>query len=259
MIKNHLICWQAKPIDEVLQYAKYCSDEIELKQKKLKEKPMVMQIKAAQTGAQGALVPPMPPQQRAVMFQPQVRGRGRGMDMMRGPDLGTVFAQNDMQGMTVSFVRKRGTLEAGVSVDGAGWCGSARDLLCKTKCSINCSDTLIEVQTNSDDEEEQVSAMIVSNACEEYPLIDFFPMFTVKELHADLQGTVKEDVWDLTGKEVGLIKGVEPIKITLKPNAEFPHLPQYNMAKDVLMKVAQIIGDFLKQGVLKEVLSSPCN
>ncbi|KAJ1117736.1 hypothetical protein NDU88_005933 [Pleurodeles waltl] len=31
MIKNHLICWQAKPIDEVLQYAKYCSDEIELK------------------------------------------------------------------------------------------------------------------------------------------------------------------------------------------------------------------------------------
>ncbi|KAJ1198591.1 hypothetical protein NDU88_002430, partial [Pleurodeles waltl] len=40
MIKNHLICWQAKQIDEVLQYAKYCSDEIELKQKKLKEKAM---------------------------------------------------------------------------------------------------------------------------------------------------------------------------------------------------------------------------
>ncbi|KAJ1214747.1 hypothetical protein NDU88_002364 [Pleurodeles waltl] len=38
MIKNHLICWQEKPIDEVLQYAKYCSDEIELKQRKLKEK-----------------------------------------------------------------------------------------------------------------------------------------------------------------------------------------------------------------------------
>ncbi|KAJ1098967.1 hypothetical protein NDU88_004072 [Pleurodeles waltl] len=53
MIKNHLICWQAKPIDEVLQYAKYCSDEIELKQRKLKEKVMVMQIKAAQAGMQG--------------------------------------------------------------------------------------------------------------------------------------------------------------------------------------------------------------
>ncbi|KAJ1153943.1 hypothetical protein NDU88_006701 [Pleurodeles waltl] len=40
MIKSNLIWWQAKPIDEVLQYAKYCSDEIELKQKKLKEKAM---------------------------------------------------------------------------------------------------------------------------------------------------------------------------------------------------------------------------
>ncbi|KAJ1098570.1 hypothetical protein NDU88_003678 [Pleurodeles waltl] len=53
MIKNHLISWQAKPIDEVLQYAKYCSDEIELKQRKLKEKVMVMQIKAVQAGMQG--------------------------------------------------------------------------------------------------------------------------------------------------------------------------------------------------------------
>ncbi|KAJ1178838.1 hypothetical protein NDU88_004080, partial [Pleurodeles waltl] len=117
----------------------------------------------------------------------------------------------------------------------------------------------IEVQTNSDDEEEQVTEMVIYNASEEYPLIEFFSMFTVKELHADLQGTVKEEVWDLTGKEVGLIKGVEPIKITLKPNAVFPQLPQYNVPQDVLMKVAQITGDFLKQGVLKEVLSSPCN
>ncbi|KAJ1191989.1 hypothetical protein NDU88_001302 [Pleurodeles waltl] len=134
-----------------------------------------------------------------------------------------------------------------------------RDLLCKTKCSINCTDAGIEVQTNSDDEEEQASAMVFNNAYEEYPLIEMFPLFTIKELHADLQGIIKEKVWDLTGKEVGLIKGVEPIKITLKPNVEFPKLPQYNMAQDVMMKVAQIIGDFLKQGVLKEVLSSPCN
>ncbi|KAJ1123535.1 hypothetical protein NDU88_002004 [Pleurodeles waltl] len=67
------ICWQAKPIDEVLQYAKYWSDEIELKEKKLKEKAMVMQIKAPQTGVQGAFVQQMPqPQpQGTVMFQPQ--------------------------------------------------------------------------------------------------------------------------------------------------------------------------------------------
>ncbi|KAJ1200514.1 hypothetical protein NDU88_004338 [Pleurodeles waltl] len=163
MIKSHLICWQAKLIDEVLQYAQYCSDEIELKQKKLKEKATVMQIKAAQTG------------------------------------------------------------------------------------------------TNSDDEEEQTSEIMNNNVNVEYPLIEFFPMFTVKELHADLQGTVQENVWDLTGKEVCLIKGVELIKITLKANVVFPQLPNYNMAQDVLMKVAQIIGDFLKQGILKDVLSSPCN
>ncbi|KAJ1167753.1 hypothetical protein NDU88_008142 [Pleurodeles waltl] len=53
MIKTHLICWQSKSIDEVLNYAKYCSDEIETKQKRLKEKVMVMQLRAAQTGLQG--------------------------------------------------------------------------------------------------------------------------------------------------------------------------------------------------------------
>ncbi|KAJ1149345.1 hypothetical protein NDU88_002155 [Pleurodeles waltl] len=68
MIKNHLICWQAKPIDEVLQYAKYCSDEIELKQKKLKEKVMVMQIRAAQAGIQGNGV------QQMIQQQPQMNG-----------------------------------------------------------------------------------------------------------------------------------------------------------------------------------------
>ncbi|KAJ1089318.1 hypothetical protein NDU88_002469 [Pleurodeles waltl] len=99
MIKSHLICWQAKPIDEVLQYAKYCSDEIELKQKKLKEKAMVMQIKAAQTGVQGTFVEQIPQLQGTVMFQPQMRGRGCGINVNRGPDLNTVVVQNDVQGM----------------------------------------------------------------------------------------------------------------------------------------------------------------
>ncbi|KAJ1149852.1 hypothetical protein NDU88_002652 [Pleurodeles waltl] len=128
MINSHLICWQAKPTDEVLQYAKYCSDKIELKQK-LKEKSMVMQVKAAQNGVQGALVQQMPQQQRTVMFQPQMRGRGRGVNMNRGPDLSTIVVQNDVQGMKkmlLCHLRKRGTLEAGVSVDGAGWCCSAK-------------------------------------------------------------------------------------------------------------------------------------
>ncbi|KAJ1155398.1 hypothetical protein NDU88_008128 [Pleurodeles waltl] len=91
MIKNHLISWQAKPIDEVLQYAKYCSDEIELKQRKLKEKMMVMQIKAAQAGMQGNGVQQMIQQwQGNGMFQTQPRGRGF---------VNTVVVQNDVQGM----------------------------------------------------------------------------------------------------------------------------------------------------------------
>ncbi|KAJ1137507.1 hypothetical protein NDU88_003905 [Pleurodeles waltl] len=76
MIKNHLICWQAKPVDEVLQYAKYCSDEIELKQRKLKEKVMMMQIKAAQAGMQLNGVQQMVQQpQGKGMFPTQVRGK----------------------------------------------------------------------------------------------------------------------------------------------------------------------------------------
>ncbi|KAJ1084706.1 hypothetical protein NDU88_004852 [Pleurodeles waltl] len=101
MIKNHLICWQAKPIDEVLQYAKYCSDEIELKQRKLKEKVMVMQIKAAQAGMQGNGIPQVVQQQPQGngLFQAQPRGRGRGGFVNRGPDLNTVVVQNDVRGM----------------------------------------------------------------------------------------------------------------------------------------------------------------
>ncbi|KAJ1098686.1 hypothetical protein NDU88_003793 [Pleurodeles waltl] len=106
-----------------------------------------------------------------------------------------------------------------------------RDLLCKTRCSITCSNEGIEVQTNRDDEgdEEQVSEPETETTDKEYPLINFFPMFTVTDLPADLQGTVQKKV------------------------------PQYHMAQDVLMKVAQLISDFVKQGVLKEVISSPCN
>ncbi|KAJ1179558.1 hypothetical protein NDU88_004792 [Pleurodeles waltl] len=102
MIKSHLIFWQSKPIDEVLNYAKYCSDEIEVKQKKLKEKVMMMQLKAAQTGLQGLQglqgmqgfqqqVPqPQLQLQGNMAFQSQPRGRGRGGFVNNGPDLNTV-------------------------------------------------------------------------------------------------------------------------------------------------------------------------
>ncbi|KAJ1127126.1 hypothetical protein NDU88_005529 [Pleurodeles waltl] len=297
MIKSHLICWQAKPIDELVQYAKYCSDEIELKQKKLKEKAMVMQIKAAQTGVQGTFVQQMPQQQGNVMFQPQMRGRGLESNMNRGPDLNTVVVQNDVQGMKklllchicravghwkweCTMILQEGVVHQGRTVQVAGVvnqyltnpitdlvqveignfqglnkfvvCDSSpvsllgRDLLCKTRCLITCSTDGIEIQ-KSDDEEDPAPENECETTNEDYPLIEFFPMFTVRELHSNLQGTVQENVWDLTGKEVGLIKGVERIKVTIKPNAVFPHLPQYNMPQDILMKVAQIIADFVKQ------------
>ncbi|KAJ1119615.1 hypothetical protein NDU88_007800 [Pleurodeles waltl] len=128
-----------------------------------------------------------------------------------------------------------------------------RDLLCKTRCSIICPNEGIEVQTNSDDEGDdgQFSELETETANEDYPLITLFLMPTVLDLPPKLQGTVTEKVWDLTGKEVGLIKGVEPVKVQVKPNAVFPQVPQYHMTQDVLIQVAQIIPDFAKQGVLK--------
>ncbi|KAJ1108670.1 hypothetical protein NDU88_006046 [Pleurodeles waltl] len=96
MIKNHLICWQAKLIDEVLQYAKYCSDEIELKPKKLKEKVMVMQIRAAQAGIQGNGVQQMMHQQPQMNGGFQAQPRGRGF-VNRSLDMNNVVVQNDGQ------------------------------------------------------------------------------------------------------------------------------------------------------------------
>ncbi|KAJ1152200.1 hypothetical protein NDU88_004977 [Pleurodeles waltl] len=103
MIKSHLICRQAKPIDEVLQYAKYCIDEIEFRQRKMKEKVMLMQIKEAQTGMQGHFPQQQQQQQGNVVFQNQMRGRGL-REIGNGncsPDLGTVVVQNDVQGMKI--------------------------------------------------------------------------------------------------------------------------------------------------------------
>ncbi|KAJ1192662.1 hypothetical protein NDU88_001968 [Pleurodeles waltl] len=135
-----------------------------------------------------------------------------------------------------------------------------RDLLCKTKCLITCSNDGIEVQTNSDDEGDESQFLEEETGTnEDYPLITLFPMHTLIDLPVELQGTVTEKVWDLTGKEVGLIKGVELVKVQIKPNAVFPQVPQYHMTQDVLIELSQIIADFLRQGVLKEVLSSPCN
>ncbi|KAJ1213637.1 hypothetical protein NDU88_001269 [Pleurodeles waltl] len=123
-----------------------------------------------------------------------------------------------------------------------------------------CSNDGIKIQTSSDGEgEDSVEGDEMENVDEEYPLICLFPMITEEGIPAELRETVGKEVWDMTGKEVGLMKGVEPVKVTVKTNAIFPQTPQYHMAQDTLMKVAQLIDEFVKQGVLKEMLSSPCN
>ena len=47
-IQQNVNCWQTKTLDEILRYVKYCSDEMESRQKKLKEKYMIAQTKLAQ-------------------------------------------------------------------------------------------------------------------------------------------------------------------------------------------------------------------
>ncbi|KAJ1205042.1 hypothetical protein NDU88_000477 [Pleurodeles waltl] len=138
------------------------------------------------------------------------------------------------EGDAMPHVRNRRALETGVPNDGAG----------------RCSDG---------EEEDGVGGDEVETVDEEYPLITLYPMLTEADIPAELQETVGKEVWDMTGKEVGLVKGIEPVKVTVKPNVTFPQTPQYHMAQDTLMKVAQLIDEFVKQGVLKEVLSSPCN
>ncbi|KAJ1097957.1 hypothetical protein NDU88_003073 [Pleurodeles waltl] len=197
MIKNHLICWQAKPIDEVLQYAKYCSDEIELKQKKLKEKVMVMQIKAAQAGMQGNGVQQVVQQQQPQgngMFQPQTRDRDWGVCVNRGPDRNTVVVQNNVQGMKKVLPCH--------ACGGVGHWKRESPMMVQDGVVQQSNDVRIEVQTNSDDEGDDGQISETETTDEEYPLISFFPMFTVTDLRTELQGTVTEKVWDLTGKEV---------------------------------------------------------
>ncbi|KAJ1101752.1 hypothetical protein NDU88_006816 [Pleurodeles waltl] len=241
MIKMHLICWQSKSIDEVLNYAKYCSDEIETKQKRLKEKVMVMQIRAAQTGLQGFQQQlPQQQQQGNAMFQPQMRGRGGFVN--NGPDLNTVVIPNGIQAMkkvmpchTCGIVGHWKRECPMLVQEGVG-------------CSIMCSHNGTKIQTNTDEEEEDsLEEDEMETVDEEYPLITLYPMLTEADIPADLQETVEKEVWDMTGKDVGLIKGVEPVKVTVKPNENFPQTPQYHMPQDMLMKVAQLIDEFVKR------------
>ncbi|KAJ1171074.1 hypothetical protein NDU88_002945 [Pleurodeles waltl] len=148
--------------------------------------------------------------------------------------------------ITESIPVKIGTFEGMhkfVVCDSSPVCLLVRDLLSKFKCLITCTNEGIAIQTNRDDEESCMPA-----GCnlinEEFPLITPFRAFTVLAPPSDLQNTVILKVWDLSGKDIGLTKGVEPVKLTVKPNAVFPKTPQYHMAPDVIEGFTPVIEDF---------------
>ncbi|XP_078496485.1 uncharacterized protein LOC144752428 [Lissotriton helveticus] len=70
MIKDHKICWQAKPVDEILKYATFCGDEIDNKRKNLKEKVMWAQVKLAE--------------QQELQLSQQANNHGRGEGQCEG-------------------------------------------------------------------------------------------------------------------------------------------------------------------------------
>ena len=65
--------------------------------------------------------------------------------------------------------------------------------------------------------------------------------------------------WDFTGKEIGLIKSAEPVKIRVKPDAVYPRTRQVKLSKKAEEGMKHVINQMLEQGILKEVWSSPCN
>ena len=72
-IERNVVCWQSKPLDELLRYANYYSDEEEARKRQLKEKHMIAQTKLAQgtyTKIQGVT------QQSVTNANGAARGRG---------------------------------------------------------------------------------------------------------------------------------------------------------------------------------------
>ncbi|XP_078506943.1 uncharacterized protein LOC144767334 [Lissotriton helveticus] len=138
-----------------------------------------------------------------------------------------------------------------VVCDSSPVCLLGRDLLCKLNCTIYCTPKGVELQTNDDDADFKVAN---THTC-----IELYPAITVEELLWDLRDSVSPEVWDFTGEEIGLIKGVEPVRIQVRQNVEFPRTPQYKVTPETLEGIKPVIESMVRQGILKEVMGSPCN
>ena len=64
-------------------------------------------------------------------------------------------------------------------------------------------------------------------------------------------------VWHLSGKEIGLRKSAEPVKIKVKLNAVFPRMKQYKLLSVAEEGMKLVIDQMIEQGILSEVLRSP--
>lgn len=129
-----------------------------------------------------------------------------------------------------------------------------RDLLCKMNCTICCTPDGIAFQTQ--DEDIVFKLMMARQGTEGK---DLYPLFTAKDLPVELRDTMMMDVWDFSGKDIGLMKGVYPIQISVKQGAEFPKTPQYKMSPETIAGVTPVIDLMIEQGILKEILGYPCN
>ncbi|KAJ1186686.1 hypothetical protein NDU88_003467 [Pleurodeles waltl] len=50
-----------------------------------------------------------------------------------------------------------------------------------------------------------------------------------------------------------------PVRVTLRPEASLPQVPQYKLAKEGEEGTAPVIEDLLKKGILRERRSRACN
>ena len=116
-------------------------------------------------------------------------------------------------------------------------------------CVIYCTPDGVAVETQDEDSEYTFQTKIVQQ----------FLMFLKQDLPADLRDPVKDKVWDFTGKDIGLIKSAEPVKIQVKPNAILPRIKQYKLSKEAEEDMQPVREHVIDQGILKQVLSSPCN
>ncbi|KAJ1207901.1 hypothetical protein NDU88_003291 [Pleurodeles waltl] len=136
-----------------------------------------------------------------------------------------------------------------------------RDLLCNTKCLITCSTTGIEIQMHGDDEEEQAPEIENETTSEEYSLIEFFPMFTVKELHADLKETVQKNLWDLTVRNGDRIKELlyalqSPEEIVVvKCSAHLKSQDYVSLGNGYADRVARDEGEEIQEGAEESILT----